>query len=873
MSVANAGTPLLEQYEGVKSRFPGHLILFRVGDFYETFGEDARLLSRELDVVLTARAPDTSGHRTPMAGVPHHAIDTYLGRLVRRGYKVALCDQVEEASAAKGLLRREVTRIVSPGTVVEERILPGPDHNFLAAVSAEPGGVGAYAAVDVSTGELYSGTSTGAGRLGVLLALGPFAPREILIPPVPEGSSADPLRESLRQEFPGARIEVTPAPIELDRLPERVRTATAALGVGEQQAIRCALAYVGTLQPRLLPYVRIESQARSRHLRLDAKSLRHLEITRPMSSEEAGTPTLLSTWNEAITAPGRRLLGFWLRTPLAEVTEIRFRQELVAALMGLAEGLVSLRELLGKFSDISRIASRIATRQVRPPEIAALVASLEVAAALRAPLAGIAPLRTLADRLDPPPDLAERIHRSIAQPPPASSSDPGVFRSGVFSDLDSLRKEEVEGIEALRRLELSERDRTGIRGLRVRYHQVLGYYFDVSRANLARVPPEYRRTQSVSSGERFTSDALTEIGERVLLAQAKGRETEAGCWERFLSDLEAHIPELHLLARAVGELDALATFAHLAILHRLVRPEIDDGPTILIRDGRHPVLERTLGERFVPNDTELSLEDHRLLVLTGPNMSGKSTYMRQVGLLVLLAHAGAFLPVKHARIGVVSSLHTRMGFADEIGRGKSSFLVEMSEIAEILRTADERSLVLLDEVGRGTSTFDGLALAWATLRYLHDVRRCRTILATHYHQLTTLTEALSGAQNAHFAVREERGDVSFLHRLVPGSTDRSLGLHVARLAGLPPEAIQEADRLLQRLERAELPLSKEAPGRRATRYTQGVLLGGIPEPSPSAVERELAALDPERMTPLEALAWLHERAGKSRKEPLSGRST
>ncbi|MCI4345748.1 MAG: DNA mismatch repair protein MutS, partial [Thermoplasmata archaeon] len=442
-------------------------------------------------------------------------------------------------------------------------------------------------------------------------------------------------------------------------------------------------------------------------------------------------------------------------------------------------------------------------------------------------------------------------------------------RPGVFPELDAAASEEKAGLAALQMLERTEQERTGIRSLKIRYNQVFGYYFEVTRPHLARVPTEYRRKQTVSGAERFTSEELSAIEERVLAAREKATELEAGLWERFCSELDPFLPRLHRLARAVGELDTLAGFAWVAVSHDHVRPDVDDSDALTVRDGRHPVLDRLLGERFVPNDTDLALGKTRLLVLTGPNMSGKSTYMRQVGLLVVLAQVGAFLPARHAHIGVVSSLHTRMGFTDEIGRGKSSFFVEMSEVAEILRGADERSLVLLDEVGRGTSTFDGLALAWATLRHLHDEVRCRTIIATHYHQLTELVEGLPGAQNAHLEVKEERGEVVLLHRLVAGSTDRSLGLHVARLAGFPSTALKEAERMLRRLESADLPLAGSSAKLRGPRYTQAVLLAASGADSPSELERALAALDPDRLTPMEALAWIHEWRRREARPPQS----
>ncbi|HEV2449506.1 MAG TPA: DNA mismatch repair protein MutS [Thermoplasmata archaeon] len=867
MSAPPSTTPLMEQYGAAKAQYPGHLVLIRVGDFFEGFGDDARLLARELDVVLTARAPDVAGQRTPMAGVPWHAIDSYLARLVRKGYKVALCDQVEDPKFAHGIVRRAVTRVVTPGTAIEDRLLPGPEHNFLAAVAHPDGAPAGYAAVDVTTGELFTGAAEGAGPLGLLLGLAPFGPRELLVPVDGAAGSGD-VERLYRAEFPAARIERAPAPVDPAFLPAGLAADVAALPAGERQAALLALEYVRTSQPRLLPF--IESTPRpppGRRLRLDAKTLRHLEITRPMNLDDATGPTLLSSWDETRTAPGRRLFGFWLRNPLADAGAIASRQDAVEALRATGARLSALREHLGSVSDLSRIASRLAGRRLRPPELSALRASLEAVAQCRTALSDASlpgPARALGERLDSLPELAERLRAAVPERPPPEADDRGLFRPGVFPELDALATEERAALEELTALEKGEQERTGIRSLRIRYNQVFGYYLEVTRPHLARVPAEYRRKQSVSGAERFTSDALAEVERRVLSARERAAELEAGLWERFLGELDAWVPKLYRLARAVGELDVLASFAWTAQSRGFLRPIVDESGELLLRDGRHPVLDRQLGERFVPNDTELDLADARLLVLTGPNMSGKSTYMRQVGLLVVLAQVGAFLPARHARIGLVSSLHTRMGFTDEIGRGKSSFFVEMAEVAEILRGADERSLVLLDEVGRGTSTFDGLALAWATLRYLHDRVRCRTIVATHYHQLTELVATLSGARNAHLAVREDDGEVVLLHRLVPGSTDRSLGLHVARLAGLPSDALAEAERMLRRLEAAELPVAGGSASKKGPRHTQAVLLATVPERERSALERALDKVDPDRLTPLEALAWLHEWKGRQR---------
>ncbi len=852
-------TPLLEQYEGVKAQYPGHLVLFRVGDFYETFGDDARLLSRELDVVLTARAPDTRGERTPMAGVPHHAVESYLGRLVRKGYKVALCDQVEDPRLAKGLVRREVTRVVTPGTVVEDRILGGPDHNFLASVVLEPDGSGRYAAVDISTGEWFRGASDGRGPEGVISALAPLGPRELLY--TVRGGEGRELTAALRREFPTARLESAPEPMGPSELPASFVLPSASAGVSLEADLRLA-AYLRATQPRILPHLSlVDRAAGDLRLVLDSKTLRHLEITRPMNPDDPNGETLLRTWDETVTASGHRTLAFWLANPLADPSAIRRRQDEVERLADRGTALSELRATLRGFGDVARIAARVAGRRVQATELGTLRASLRVIGRVRAFLTeGPAPdcLARLEALLDHPPELLGLLETALPDPVPPSADEGERFRRGHAPEVDAWRAAERAAVEELAALERGEQEATGIKTLKIGYNQVFGYYLEVTRPHLSRVPERFRRRQTVAQAERFTSDRLEEVERKILEARDGVREAEARRWEELLASLEGHVPALQRVARGLGEVDALATFAHLARTRAYVRPLVDDSAAIVIRDGRHPVLDRVLSEEFVPNDVELDLDARRLLVLTGPNMSGKSTYMRQIGLLVVLAQAGSFVPARFARIGCVTQLFTRMGFTDEIGRGKSSFMVEMTEVAEILRRADPRSLVLLDEVGRGTSTFDGLAIAWATLRYLHDSVRVRSVLATHYHQLTDLIRGLSAAENAHFAVADRPDGIVFLHRLVPGSTDRSYGIHVARLAGLPKEVLSEADHLLARLERDGVGISVKRTGRsRSPRYTQAVLLPSAEAPIDPLL-RELRALEVDRMTPEEAVAKLKE---------------
>jgi DNA mismatch repair protein MutS len=746
-----------------------------------------------------------------------------------------------------------VTRVVTPGTVVEDRILGGPDHSFLASIVFRDRGVGAYAAVDVSTGEWFQGPADGPGFDGLLSAIAPFQPREVIW-----AGSGDrgPIPDGLRREFAQARIEQAPAPMTDSELPSSIRPPVP-LAAEVSEAARRLAAYLRLAQPRLLPQVAlIDRGPGGRRLILDGKTLRHLEITRPMNPDDPAGTTLLGVWDETRTAPGRRTLAFWLSNPLADVRAIEERLETVGALVAWGGGLAILRDRLREIGDLSRIASRIAGRRVRPPELATLRDGLARARDVRSDVRSLPPVGSLgriASALEPPEGLEELLNSALPDVPPPTEDGGGLFRPGHSVEVDQVRSEERSALEALSALERAEQAATGIKGLKIGYNQVFGYYFEVTRPHLARVPAHFRRRQTIAQAERFVSDELDVIEHRIEAARESARRAEAAEWEGLLTRLDGFVAPVHRLARAVGEIDALATFAHLAQTRGYVRPVVDDSPGLVARDARHPVLDRLMGEKFVPNDVDLNVDAGRLIVLTGPNMSGKSTYMRQVGLLVVLAQAGSFVPARYARIGLVTQLFTRMGFTDEIGRGKSSFMVEMTEVAEILRAADPRSLILLDEVGRGTSTFDGLAIAWATVHHLHDVTKCRGMIATHYHQLTERIGGLRFARNVHFAVREGPDGIVFLHRLVPGATDRSYGVHVARLAGVPESVLAEAERVLRELEAGgiSLPMLSRTGRGRGPKYTQAVLwdVGG---PASSPALDELRRTDVDRLSPEEA---------------------
>lgn len=865
-------SPMMVQYRGVKDRYPGHIVLFRVGDFFETFGEDAQTISRELEIVLTSRQVDGEGQRIPLAGVPAHAVESYLARLVRRGHRVVLCDQVEDAKLAKGLVRREVVRVVTPGTALEENLLPRGTANYLALI--DPGATDGPVAVlvDISTGETILRSRPQAEASRLLGDVATLDPVEVLLPSLSEDPG--PLGPAAwRGILPAARFGEVPAPT--GPLPSAWAPAASARP-DARRALEQVAAYIRATEPKILGFVdRPVWRRPGDRLQMDPISLRHLEITEPMNPDAARSPTLLSVVNVAVTSPGRRTVEDWVRAPLADARAIEARLDAVAALLSRSGSLASLRARLKGLGDLSRLTSRVVARRAGPRDIVVLSHSLRALPALIAQLnesPGLPEvLQDIIARIDLETELAEALAESIVQDPPAVATGGGVLRSAAFPELERLREAETGGRAALADLERREAEATGIKSLKIGYNQVFGYYFEVTRTHLAKVPADrWHRKQTLSGAERYTSEELGRWEETILRAREQVAEVEARLWEALLARIEARAATLRRTSVALGELDALASFAWLAHEGRWVRPHISEAPTLKIREGRHPILDKILGTRFVPNDTDLDGTSPRLLVLTGPNMAGKSTYMRQVGLLVVLAQAGCYLPAKYAEVGIVTSLATRMGFTDEIGRGKSSFMVEMSEVADILAKSDRRSLVLLDEVGRGTSTSDGLALAWAVVKYLHDEVKAKTLLATHYHQLAALVEGLPHAANAHLAVREDRGEVTFLRTLLPGATDKSYGLHVAALAGVPPTVLSEARKHLRSREGSSED-SAESSGRGPAgdrrRFTQALLVDDAEGELARLILKELSELDTERMTPVEALTRLHALRGRAARTP------
>ncbi len=864
---------MMAQYHGVRTRYPGHLVLFRVGDFFESFGEDAELVARELDIVLTSRQADGTGKKIPMAGVPQHALENYLSRLVRKGHRVVICDQVEEAKEAKGIIERAVTRVVTPGTVVEESLLPRGQTNYLAAVAGSTTAGYAVVLVEVSTAEVLLRTYPAGPVLPVIHDIAVLSPSEVLLE---EGTSAA-APETLSAwtaSLPSARIVPLPPEGGRSELPTPWNDSAAsspevgrALAMAAGYVERCAPTILGTLSPP------VRYDQRSQML-LDVKTLRHLEVTEPMNPALRGSRTLLDVVNVAESPAGRRIVTSWLRSPLADVKAIDQRLDGVQWLSDLPGGLLKIRTRLRSLADLSRLSSRVLARRASPRDLRAIGETL----------VGARELRDLIESLSPPPppvlrEALQRIPRELpfaehllaAIPPEASGvpSSEGSLVPEAFPDLGRLREREAEILRKLSDLEKKEATATGIRNLKIGYTQVFGYYFEVTRPHLAKVPADrWRRKQTLSTAERFTSDELGELETSVLSVREEAGQVESHLWEKLLEEVTLETPRLRETGEAIGLVDALVAFAHGGKERGWVRPKVLPSGPIKIRQGRHPVLEAVLGPAFVPNDTDLGDTGARLLLLTGPNMAGKSTYMRQVGLIVLLAQCGSYVPAKYAEIGVVNYLATRMGFTDETGQGKSSFMVEMSEVAEILARADSGSLVLLDEVGRGTSTSDGLALAWAIIQHLHDRLKSRTIVATHYHQLADLVAPLASARNAHLGVMDREGEVTFLRTLLPGATNKSYGIHVAKLAGVPPSVTREAEKVLHQME-GRVNSHPGSEGNRKSpsgpRYTQALLVHDEGSERALRLQVELQKMDSLNLTPLEALNRLHKLIEEAKK--------
>ena len=878
---AQATTPLMAQYLELKERHEGDLLLFRMGDFYERFYEDARTTARVLGIVQTQRANGSSAYA--MAGFPHHALDRYLPRLIAAGLSVAIAEQVEDPALAKGkrIVKREVIEVITPGTLADASLLPAERTNFLVALHVpkartKPCGLAWF---EVSSGRFLA---CEVDRERVEAELERIEPAEVVVADgfvrlaeKDEGGPQAKLLRALKARVPVASVPdyVVRHQGALGSLKEHYGVATlVGMGLADDAAYvpaaNAALHYVGQKKPGFLETLEgspgIQLWRPERHVCIDPATARCLEITRPLREATGVQGTLFGALDRTRTAMGRRLLREWLQGPLKDVAAIQARQDGVAALVANPKALDALQSALGDVYDLERLTGLIARGRGAPRDLAALRDSLDrlprvreaVELALDGAEGGLLP--ELLARLDPLEPLCAELRAALVERPAVAPKDGEVIAPGFHAELDALRGVSGNMAEALAAFQAKESERTGIPSLKVGYNKVFGYYLEVTQAHKAKVPDRYVRKQTLKHCERFLTPELKELEEKVLSAQERREQLEVEIVAALRDRVGEHSLALHGSARATAELDVLGSLARLAKQRGYVRPEVDDSETLEIEDGRHPVLDLTV-TRFVPNGVRFGPEAGRVHVITGPNMAGKSTYIRQVALLVLLAQTGSFVPATSARIGVADRIFARLGSGDELAQGLSTFMVEMTEAANILRHATERSLVILDEVGRGTSTYDGVSLAWAIAEYLHDKLRARTLFATHYHELTGLAGVRAGANNLSIAVAEEDGDVTFLHRVVPGSADRSYGIHVARLAGVPGRVLTRAQVILRQLEAGTFDAaaamhSAEAPPPSGPKKQLG-LFPVVPEDS---LRERLRGLDLESTTPLEALNLLAE---------------
>jgi DNA mismatch repair protein MutS len=877
----------MRQYFDAKRQHRDAIVFFRMGDFYEMFYEDALTASRALDLTLTSRSKDAEGNNIPMCGIPHHAADGYLTRLVRKGYRVAICEQVEDPRKAKGLVRREVVRVVSPGTLTDAGYLDAREPAFLMAIAgmwgprsggaASPNASAAslgVALIDLSTGEFTTAEYQGeSGIQAVNDEIAVLRPRELV---VPDGSDLlAHLPEVERLQLTVTRADDWGFETEAARqtLVEQLDThGLDGFGLeGRTAAVRAAgglVRYLRDTQKVDLAHLRaVRFKPASDCLLIDPVTLQHLEIVKGSEGSNAGS--LLHEIDRTITAMGGRLLRSWLLRPLVALEQVRDRLDGVEELAFRTVDRGRFREALKGVHDLERLVARTALGTAGPRDLVALRHSIAAIPRCRQALDDLrAPLvRSLCAELDDLQDVRELIERTLVDEPPALARDGGAVRDGVDSDLDAVRVISRSGRQVIAEMEERERARTGINSLKVRFNRVFGYYIEISKSNLANVPDDYQRKQTIAGGERFTTPALKEYEEKVLGADERILEAEIQIFESLRQQVAAQAPRIQDTARALSSLDVLAGLAETASVSNYTKPHVHDGDEFLVVEGRHPVVERFSRDAFVPNDIDLNGGTRQLVLLTGPNMGGKSTYLRQTALMPILAQIGSFVPAREAKIPLVDRIFARVGAADNIARGQSTFMVEMQETANILHSATSRSLVVLDEIGRGTSTFDGLSIAWAVAEFLATNERARpkTLFATHYHELTDLADGLPGIVNAHVAAREWKDDIIFLRKIVPGRADRSYGIQVARLAGLPARVVERAREILQGLERDELSRGGR-PTLSGTRggpdtYQMGLFAadaGTESNPRTDAVVQRLREVAIDETTPRRALEILAE---------------
>jgi DNA mismatch repair protein MutS len=867
MAVTNEKlTPAMKQFAKFKAKYPDCILFFRMGDFYETFYEDAKTCSRVCGLTLTSRSK--GDNPIPLAGVPYHAVDGYLKKMLQAGYRVAVCEQVEDPKTAKGVVKRDVVRIVTPGTLTDDILLDAKEDNFLCAVSLGTKHQAVISWVDISTGHFFLQDLPEGKLLDELLRL---SPAECLLPDRRGELFEAETRKLARdvEQLTGAIVTERPSwyfdPYQAKkRLLKHFGTATLeGFGIGDNEdglvtGAGAIIEYLNETQKTTLGHIRnLKKINPKKFLQIDPATLRSLEVLRTIRTETQ-KGSLLECLDETLTGMGARKFKNWLCMPLCDLSSIELRQDVVEELKDADSKLTDIRKLLAAVSDPERIAARISTFRASPRDLVALAATLRRIPRLREILQQFSAdlIVQLTGKCDSMDELADLLEAAIESQCPSHLRDGGVIRAGFSEELDRLRSISRDGQSWLRNYQKQQIERTGISNLKLGFNKVFGYYIEVNHSAADKVPADYVRKQTIKNAERYITDELKEYETQALSAEEKALELEQQLFEEVRRQAVQYVGRLQSLADTLAQCDCLTALAYLAKRRGYVRPKIIDSGRLLINEGKHPVVAEMLGAEFVPNDIELGEKAGDVLLVTGPNMSGKSTYIRQVALLVLMAQTGSFIPAKDAELGLVDRIFTRVGASDELVRGQSTFMVEMTETANIINNATEKSLVILDEVGRGTSTYDGLSLAWAITEHIATKIKCRTLFATHYHELTELAELFTNVKNCNVAVREWMDEVVFLHKILPGGTDKSYGIHVAKLAGVPKSILERSKEILEELEST---FQREATGEHLSRHKtkepdQNLL---FVEKHKSVLEK-LASTDINNLTPLEAINLLNQ---------------
>jgi DNA mismatch repair protein MutS len=876
-SVLAKTTPMMQQYSRIKNEYKDSILFFRMGDFYETFYDDAKLVSKELDIALTSRNKSGDG-KIPLAGIPYHALHAYLGKLIKKGHKVAICEQVEDPKLAKGIVKREVVRLVTPGTVLESGMLNERTNNYLLSISKNNKEIG-LAFVDVSTGEFLTTQLDSEDVLQKLTnEIIRFKPVECILP------------ESLKKD--GAFLKLITGlekgilvsgyddfHFEHDKAYETLKShfKTVSLeGMGCEslplavEASGAALSYLQDTQKTDCHHIdSLSTYFSSDYMILDFTTLRNLEILKNVR-DGSSKGTLLELLDVTKTPMGSRLMRKWIAQPMRTVASIKMRQNAVEELYINSFLRSDLQQYLNELRDIERLSSKIVYGSANARDLISLKESLKLVPKIKSVfsenLVKSLVLKKIANEIDDLKDVVEIIESAISDSPPLTVKEGGIIKKGYNEQLDELKDIASGGKRWVGELESQERKKTGIKSLKVRYNKVFGYYIEVTKANLSQVPEDYIRKQTLVNSERFITPALKEKESMILSAQEKMNSLEYELFSQVRESVGRCSLDIKKTAKAISEMDCLVAMSGISVFRNYIKPEITEDGIIKIEDGRHPVIENSLESAFIPNDSYLDCEKNRLVILTGPNMAGKSTYMRQVALITIMAQMGCFVPAKSASIGLVDRVYTRVGAFDDLIRGQSTFMVEMNELANILNTATENSLIILDEIGRGTSTYDGLSIAWAVAEYIHNKNKigAKTLFATHYHNLTELADIYEGVVNYNIAIKEDKDGIIFLRKVIPGGTNKSYGIEVAKLAGLPSEAINRAFEVLKTIEEENIVrVNDETSGNETIKkfpskkkLTQLVLFE--PNPTPHPVIEDIKKMDLDNITPLEALNKLNE---------------